>query len=108
MSRGDVGFLSTAFFNTRRARAYGSVSLDMCRVADGTFHNFLYAGCSRYLDLAAGILIAREAGGIVSDFNGNEQVSKDTKLIAKNLLVSANEKVHDRLLKNRFVIPEEW
>ncbi|MFO7872274.1 MAG: inositol monophosphatase family protein [Candidatus Undinarchaeales archaeon] len=100
-SRGDIEFLSKAFLNTRRARAYGSVALDLCRVADGTFHSFLYAGCSRYLDITAGLFIVKEAGGIVTDFNGNEQLTKGYNLIAKNILASGNKKVHNKLLKNR-------
>ncbi len=104
-SHADIEFLSRAFLSTRRARAFGSVALDLCRVADGRFHSLIYSGCSRYLDVAAGIFLVKEAGGIVTDFNGNEQITKGTKLIAKNLLASANKKVHEKLLKNRWIIP---
>lgn len=106
-SKGDIDFLAKSFLNTRRARAYGSVALDLCRVADGTFHSFLYAGCSRYLDIAAGIFIVKEAGGLVTDFNGNEKITKGSKLVARNLLASGNEKIHNKLLNNRLDSPKK-
>lgn len=50
-------------------RRYGSAALDCCYVAEGLVETFYEMGLSLY-DVAAGVLIAKEAGGKVSDFSG--------------------------------------
>ena len=76
----------------------GAIAIDYCKVAGGMFDAILYAGANRYLDLAAGNLIVKEAGGIVSDFKGNTEIVKDNKLIVSDLLVCGNKKIQDYIL----------
>jgi myo-inositol-1(or 4)-monophosphatase len=49
-------------------RRCGSAALDLCMVAEGSLDGYWEDGLSRW-DIAAGMLIIREAGGVVKDFN---------------------------------------
>lgn len=54
-----------------KVRCIGSVALDLAYVADGTVDAFLdLRGIGRTFDLAAGYLILREAGGVITDDAG--------------------------------------
>ena len=50
----------------------GSAALDLAYVACGRFGAY-YESMLNPWDVAAGILIVREAGGKVSDYNGDEK-----------------------------------
>ena len=81
--------------------------MDFCLIADGTFDTLFYAGASRYLDIAAGMFILEEAGGVISDFNGNELLIKENKLIAKNILACSSAEIRKKLIGERFVRKKE-
>ena len=56
----------------RRAQAIrrlGSAALDLCLIADGRLDGYWERGLGSW-DLAAGVLIAREAGAVVTDLRG--------------------------------------
>lgn len=55
---------------TAGVRRAGSAALDLATVAAGQFDAFWELGLSPW-DVAAGILIIREAGGVVTDLDGN-------------------------------------
>lgn len=76
---------------TAGARREGSAALDLCSVAAGRFDGFFEFGLKPW-DIAAGALIVQEAGGLVTDFSGN-----DTWLDTGNI-VAANPKVLAQLL----------
>ena len=57
--------------NTSGVRRPGAAALDLCYVAAGRLDGFWEIGLSPW-DLAAGALIIREAGGIVSALDGDE------------------------------------
>lgn len=73
-----------------RVRAIGCASLEMCLVASGSVDLMAYLGRSSYIrniDVAAGVLIVREAGGFVIDpegatFNMGLDVSERKNIIA--------------------------
>ena len=73
-------------------RRVGSAALDLCSVACGRFDAFWEFGLKSW-DSAAGILIVREAGGIVTDFSGQPYHVGDRELIASNGLI------HDEMRK---------
>ena len=50
---------------------YGSAALDMCYVAAGRLGAYYEAGLKPW-DVAAGILMVEEAGGVCTDYAGNE------------------------------------
>ena len=82
-----------------RSRCFGSTALDMAFVAQGAVSLFIVPCLSRSFDFAAGYLLIKEAGGLVTDLNGNEideiKVSVDR---STPLLASANEKLHRKAL----------
>ncbi len=55
---------------TSGQRRFGSAALDLCLVADGQVDAFWEQELNWY-DIAAGALIVQEAGGTVTDFQGN-------------------------------------
>ena len=60
-----------AIMNTAGVRRPGAAALDLCYVAAGRLDAFWETGLSKW-DLAAGTLIIRESGGIVSGLDGSE------------------------------------
>ena len=64
-------------------RKMGSASLDMAYIAAGRADGFFQKDLS-YWDIAAGIIIIKEAGGIISDFDGNPNFIEDKNIIASN------------------------
>jgi len=67
-------------------RRMGSAAIDLAYVACGRFEAFYEYGLNPW-DVAAGILLVREAGGRVSDFSGNEENLSGEEVIAANNLV---------------------
>lgn len=66
-----LNMLVSAIKTTAGIRRAGSAALDLCYVAAGRLDAFWETGLAPW-DLAAGTLIIREAGGIVSGLNGSE------------------------------------
>ncbi|MDC9728572.1 MAG: inositol monophosphatase family protein [Methyloprofundus sp.] len=58
---------------TTGQRRFGSAAMDMCLVADGQIDAFWEQELNLY-DIAAGALILLEAGGTVTDFQGNDGI----------------------------------
>jgi myo-inositol-1(or 4)-monophosphatase len=71
---------------THGVRRLGAASVDLAYVACGRFEAFYEYGLKPW-DIAAGILLVREAGGRVSDFAGNEINLTGDEIIAANSLV---------------------
>ena len=59
--------------NTTGQRRFGSAAVDLCLVADGQVDAFWEQELNLY-DVAAGALIAKEAGATVTDFQGNDGI----------------------------------
>jgi myo-inositol-1(or 4)-monophosphatase len=73
-------------------RRWGVASLDLAYVAAGRFDGFWEFGL-RPWDIAAGILMVREAGGYITDFAGGHSVLQGGDVIA------ANDQLHKQLLE---------
>lgn len=58
---------------TTSQRRFGSAALDLCLVADGQVDAFWEQELNLY-DIAAGVLIAKEAGATITDFQGNDGI----------------------------------
>ena len=71
---------------TTGQRRFGSAALDLCLVADGQLDAFWEQELNLY-DVAAGALIAREAGASVTDFKGNPGVFPKQILATNGLLL---------------------
>ena len=74
-------------------RRFGSAALDLCYVASGRFDGYFEDNLKPW-DIAAGILIASEAGGMVTDYNG-----KNTMLDSGHV-IAANTSVHQFLMES--------
>jgi len=64
-------------------RRDGSAALNLCYLACGRFDGFWEGHLSPW-DMAAGVLIVREAGGIVSDYAGGEFRLDGRQILASN------------------------
>jgi myo-inositol-1(or 4)-monophosphatase len=73
-------------------RRWGAAALDLAYVACGRFDAYWERGLNSW-DIAAGILMIREAGGFVSDADGGSDP------IAKGSIACGNEIMHRELLK---------
>lgn len=68
---------------TSGIRRTGSAAIDLCDVACGRLDGFWELHLASW-DVAAGALILREAGGIITDLSGSEDVVKDGGFVAGN------------------------
>jgi len=73
-------------------RRFGAASLDLAYVAAGRFDGYWERGLNAW-DVAAGILLVREAGGVVTDLNGG------TDALFGGTVLAANEHLHAPVLK---------
>jgi len=73
-------------------RRLGSAAIDLCWVAAGRFDGF-YEHKLQAWDSAAGFLIVEEAGGMVTDFEGNSFSPYQPHIVA------TNGRIHDELLR---------
>lgn len=89
---GYFASLSDLSKRTRGIRRFGSAALDLAFVACGRFDAY-YEYSLQPWDVAAGILIVQEAGGVVSDFKGG-----DNYLFGKEM-VAGSPKIHHELLE---------
>ena len=76
----------------RDVRRMGAAALDLAAVAAGRFGGFWEYGLGQW-DVAAGILLVREAGGVVTDHRGAPARPGDTTIVA------ASPAVHPDLLR---------
>ena len=84
--------LSTMMGLCAGIRRFGAASLDLAYVAAGRFDGFWERGLKPW-DMAAGILMIKEAGGVVSDMNGG------SGMMEHGHIVCANETLHPVLVK---------
>ncbi len=64
-------------------RRWGSAAVDMCYVANGRVDGFFEYDLKPY-DVAAGVIILQEAGGMVSDFKKGEDFIFGREMLATN------------------------
>jgi myo-inositol-1(or 4)-monophosphatase len=64
-------------------RKFGSAALDMAYVAAGRCDGFWQRNLN-YWDIAAGIILIKESGGFVTDFNGENGYIQNRTILASN------------------------
>ena len=79
-------------------RRTGSAALDLAYVAAGRADAYFEAGVKPW-DIAAGVLLVREAGGRVTDFRGAATGPMDQRGVIGRQLVAGNLKVTEALQK---------
>ncbi len=72
--------------NSHGIRRLGSAAADLAYVACGRFDGFYEYGLSPW-DVAAGVPIVRNAGGIVSDFSGDDNYLFGKEIISSNAII---------------------
>jgi len=84
--------LATLMPATAGLRRMGAASLDLAYVAAGRFDAFWERGLAPW-DVAAGILLVKEAQGVISDLSGGPNMLDNGSVLA------ANDALHPQLLK---------
>ena len=84
--------LGTIMSVSSGVRRNGAAALDLAWVAAGRLDGFWEKGLSLW-DIAAGVLLVREAGGFISDF-----ASRDRALDSGDV-VAANPSIHGELIR---------
>ena len=87
-----LGMLKDLIPDTAGVRRPGSAALDFAYVACGRTDGFWELGLSQW-DFAAGALLVREAGGLVTDIGGGERYLETGNVIAGSI------KVHNAMLR---------
>lgn len=88
----NLGHHNRFSLRTQGVRRLGSAALDLCYVAAGRLNGYWeLVVCS--WDIAAGMLIAREAGALVTDVHGGPLDLRSTRLS----LLAANPLLHARM-----------
>jgi len=77
---------------TAGTRRFGAAALDLAYVASGRFDAFFEDHLHPW-DMAAGILLVKEAGGYVTEMNGGDAMLKSGSVLA------GNEFIHHKLQK---------
>lgn len=84
----------TAFLTRIRGeRRLGSAALDLCYVAAGRLDGYWEKDLKPY-DAMAGLLIVREAGGVVTDYAGGARPQREDR----GRYVASNGVIHDAML----------
>jgi myo-inositol-1(or 4)-monophosphatase len=89
LARRELAVVQPAVAGLRR---FGAAALDLAWVAAGRFDAYWERDLSPW-DMAAGLLLVREAGGFVSDLDGGEA------MFAKGNIAAGNEAMHRDLLR---------
>jgi myo-inositol-1(or 4)-monophosphatase len=84
--------------HTHGIRRLGSAAADLAYVACGRFDGFYEYGLSPW-DVAAGVILVKNAGGKVSDFNSGEN------FIFGQEIVATNDKIYEEMMK---VVADEF
>lgn len=96
IGRGDIelGSRETGAMQTRVAglRRFGAASLDLAFVAAGRLDGYWERNLQPW-DMAAGIIMVRESGGIISGIDGKDDALKSGNIVA------GNEAIHGELVK---------
>ncbi len=83
-----LGQLSRIVLSATGVRRPGSAAIDLADVAAGRFEGFWEQRLSAW-DTAAGILLVREAGGLITDFTGRDLGVEHSEVLAGNPAIHA-------------------
>jgi myo-inositol-1(or 4)-monophosphatase len=72
--------------STRGVRRFGSAALDLAYTACGHFDGFYEYSLNAW-DVAAGVVIIEEAGGLVTSFSGDDQYINSKSIVAANPVI---------------------
>lgn len=78
----------------RGSRTVGSAALEMAYVAEGIIDGYLAMRLSPW-DVAAGMVIINEVGGVITDRDGQE-----INILDKNSIIACNKQIHPTIIEN--------
>lgn len=81
--RRQLRIFSDLVFEARGIRRAGAAAYDLCLVAEGVFDAFWEANLKPW-DAAAGVVLVREAGGVVQTYDGEDYKLGDRTLLSGN------------------------
>jgi len=84
--------MQAAMAQTSGVRRWGAASLDLAYVAAGRYDGFWESGLSPW-DVAAGVILVREAGGYVS------QIDNRAHRLDSPTILAANDRLHGEIVK---------
>ena len=84
--------LAAVMARALNVRRLGAAALDLCCVASGRYDAYWERGLQPW-DIAAGLLIVREAGGYVTDADGGQD------MLDKGSACVGNERIHRQLME---------
>ncbi|MBN1625753.1 MAG: inositol monophosphatase [Deltaproteobacteria bacterium] len=80
---GVIDLFTRMIVGAQGVRRPGAAAIDLCYVASGRFDGFWEQGLNPW-DTAAGSLVVQEAGGLLSDYNGNAYSPFQKTIVAAN------------------------
>jgi myo-inositol-1(or 4)-monophosphatase len=87
MGHGDTAAYSSILANimpkVAGVRRFGSAALDLAWLAAGRYDGFWESRLQKW-DIAAGLLLVREAGGLITDYRGGQGMMESGEVIAGN------------------------
>ena len=83
--------------NCSGLRRMGAAAIDLAYVASGKLDGFWEKDLNIW-DVSAGVLIVREAGGMVTLPNGKDWTTESRDILASNLLI--HQELQDKIHKN--------
>jgi myo-inositol-1(or 4)-monophosphatase len=93
----DIKLISKIFLELRllkqKLRHFGSAALELAYTACGRISGFLSIGTNIW-DIAAGMILIKEAGGKITTLSGKEYTLEDEGKI----IIATNELIHENLL----------
>ncbi len=90
--KNNLKYFRELLMASQEVRRDGSAALDLCSVACGRFDGFWELKLKPW-DVAAGSVIVREAGGVISNFSGSSFSLHEEEILA------SNGKIHGQMLE---------
>ena len=104
----DIPRIFPLIAQAKRTRCFGSTALDLAYLASGAISVLATATASRAFDYAAGMLILKEAGGVITDLEGT---TLDHVMVGLDrtvpLLAGKNDATHMKALNLLSSMPAE-
>lgn len=99
--RADMSKIDKLCKSVRRMRILGSVAIELCYVADGTYDAFVdIRGNLRIVDISAAKLIIEETGGTVTDEKCNFLKVPLNVLERTSIVAGCNSKIHSEIIQS--------
>ena len=98
--RAEMSKIDKLCKTVRSMRILGSVAIELCYVADGTYDAFLdVRGNLRIVDIAAAKLIVEESNGVVTDENCKPLENGLNVIDRTSIVASCNKDIHREIIE---------